>query len=190
MKVYLIRHGTTDWNAKGVLQGREDIPLNGEGIAQAHYCGEQLKKAGFTYIITSPLIRAYKTAEIIAQHMDIGKPVVDERLTERDFGLLSGKKAEDIFNPNEKGNNMESLDDTALRMIEALKDAAGRNSAEDFAAVSHGGSINAVLRYLSKGEIGSGKTRLKNTCICLLDYDGMNFSILGCNLDASEIRAV
>lgn len=189
MKIYLIRHGATDWNHMGLLQGREDIPLNENGKAQAHECGGKLsryKTLKFKRIITSPLSRAKDTAAIIAEYMKIAPPEVSEGLTERDFGLMSGKKPGDIFNPIEEGNNMESLDDTADRMLSALRAAAGKFN-EDFAAVSHGGSINAVLRRLSSGKIGSGKTLLKNVCVSVLDYDGENFTIDGYNQDAGEL---
>lgn len=188
MKIYLIRHGATDWNAMGILQGREDIPLNEKGIKQAEECGEKLKNSGvnFKYIASSPLSRAYRTAEIIAEHMGIERPIAEELLTERDFGLLSGKSPGDIFNPAEEGNNMEPLDDTAERMIEGLSRLAGKIG-DNFGAVSHGGSINAVLRLLSNGATGTGKIRLKNVCVNILDWDGESFKIEGCNLDAGDL---
>lgn len=189
MKIYLIRHGATDWNAMGILQGREDIPLNEKGIRQAEECGEKLRASGvsFEYIASSPLSRAYRTAEMIAGHMGIGKPIIEEKLTERDFGLLSGKNPGDVFDPSEEGNQMEPLDDTAERMIAGLMAVAEKTGGADFAAVSHGGSINAVLRLLSKGETGTGKIRLKNVCVNILDWDGEKFKIEGCNLDAGEL---
>ena len=54
MKICLIRHGETDWNVIGRLQGREDIPLNENGKIQARQCGLSLKSMNWTAIITSP----------------------------------------------------------------------------------------------------------------------------------------
>ena len=71
MKICLIRHGETDWNVIGKLQGREDIPLNENGKIQAQYCGKALKNMVWTTIITSPLSRARQTAEIIAGVLNI-----------------------------------------------------------------------------------------------------------------------
>ncbi len=55
MEIYLVRHGETDWNAQGKLQGREDLPLNGNGKRQAMACGVALSEAGFTAIYSGPL---------------------------------------------------------------------------------------------------------------------------------------
>ena len=61
-----IRHGTTDWNRQRRFQGRTDIPLNDEGIAQAHAAARRLQDVPIDIIVSSPLIRALRTAEIIA----------------------------------------------------------------------------------------------------------------------------
>ena len=65
MKIYFIRHGETDWNKDGKLQGRVDIPLNEEGRHVAELTCEALKEEHFDIAFTSPLSRAYETAEII-----------------------------------------------------------------------------------------------------------------------------
>lgn len=80
-----VRHGVTDWNARGRFQGRTDIPLNDEGIAQALAAARRLQNVALDYIVSSPLIRAVKTAEIIAAAS--GKSVsIDADLIECDFG--------------------------------------------------------------------------------------------------------
>ena len=65
MKIYLVRHGETDWNQAGLLQGQTDIALNAQGLEQAHDAAERLKKVPFEIAFCSPLIRAKRTAEII-----------------------------------------------------------------------------------------------------------------------------
>ena len=85
-----LRHGVTDWNRQGRFQGRTDILLNDEGIAQAHAAALRLQGVAFDHIVSSPLIRAVKTAEIVADASR--KPVlVDADLIECDFGSLEGK---------------------------------------------------------------------------------------------------
>jgi broad specificity phosphatase PhoE len=85
-----LRHGATDWNRQGLFQGRTDIPLNDDGIAQAHAAARRLQPVRLDHIVTSPLARAIKTAEIIAAACS--KPVsTDDGIIECDFGSLEGK---------------------------------------------------------------------------------------------------
>ncbi|MFH1831849.1 MAG: histidine phosphatase family protein [bacterium] len=64
---YFIRHGQTDWNLQKRAMGQFDIPLNATGLAQAEQAAELLKTVEFVSIAVSPLVRAVKTAEIIAE---------------------------------------------------------------------------------------------------------------------------
>lgn len=89
MDIYLIRHGETDWNKTKRLQGITDIPLNAYGIELAEKTAEGLKDIPFDRIYTSPLIRAYKTAEIIRG----GRPIEiipTQGLLEISFGDYEG----------------------------------------------------------------------------------------------------
>lgn len=89
MELYLIRHGTTDWNKEAKFQGSVDIELNSEGRELAGKLGERLEKISFDKIYSSPLIRAYETACLIRGHKNI-QIVRDERLREISFGGLEG----------------------------------------------------------------------------------------------------
>lgn len=89
MKIYLIRHGETDWNKKGKLQGSVDIPLNAYGIELAEITSEKMKDVPIEIIYSSPLQRAHRTAEIMRRGRDI-PIIVDERLREMDFGIYEG----------------------------------------------------------------------------------------------------
>jgi broad specificity phosphatase PhoE len=62
-----IRHGITDWNRLGRFQGLTDIPLNDEGVSQATVAARRLQAVAFDRVVSSPLLRAAKTAEIIAE---------------------------------------------------------------------------------------------------------------------------
>jgi probable phosphoglycerate mutase len=85
-----LRHGATDWNRQGRFQGRTDNPLNDDGIAQAHAAAARLQRAPLDHIVTSPLTRAVKTAEIIAAASS--SPFgLDAGIIECDFGSLEGK---------------------------------------------------------------------------------------------------
>lgn len=89
MKIYIIRHGETDWNVVKRLQGRSDIPLNEEGKRLARVTADALADVPFTRIYTSPLLRAKETAMIIKGDRDI--PVIaEERIQEISFGVYEG----------------------------------------------------------------------------------------------------
>ena len=88
--LYFIRHGQTDWNLERKIQGITDIPLNETGIRQAQEASAQISKLKWDRIISSPLLRARQTAEILNQN--IGLLIeTDERLCEIDLGDLEGQ---------------------------------------------------------------------------------------------------
>ncbi len=89
MKLYILRHGETDWNVRWKMQGQTDIPLNEKGRAQAAEAAERLKDTPFDAVYSSPLIRAYETAETIAAPHGL-KVIKDERLKEMSFGEFEG----------------------------------------------------------------------------------------------------
>lgn len=188
MNIYLIRHGETDWNLEGRVQGREDIPLNDTGRSQTRKCQEALQNTGIKAIITSPLIRAVETAKIIANDDDSIELIIDEDLIERDFGELSGMtydrhKYFDSFGHEETIEPMEKL---SKRLIDCIHGYATKYYDNDIIMVSHGAAINSVIMVLTDGEEGSGKTRLKNACISILTYKDNQLSLGSYNLSAEE----
>jgi broad specificity phosphatase PhoE len=91
-----LRHGMTDWNAKGLFQGRSDVPLNEEGLAQALTAAQTFKASPPDIIVSSPLIRAAQTAKIIAAAAVM--PVhIDEDLIECSFGSFEGRPIREIM---------------------------------------------------------------------------------------------
>ncbi len=89
MKLYVIRHGETYWNAERKMQGHQGSDLNENGIRLAGKTAEGLKEVPFDLCITSPLIRARHTAEIIMEGRN--KPILeDARLMELGFGIWEG----------------------------------------------------------------------------------------------------
>ena len=93
LKIYLIRHGQDVDNANKILNGRRDEPLSKTGFRQAKEIAGKIKntKIYFDCVYSSPLQRAYKTAEIITDALKIPKPKILNNLTERDFGIMTGK---------------------------------------------------------------------------------------------------
>ena len=91
MKIYLMRHGETEWNKIGKFQGQVDTPLAKEGILQAQKTAEGMKESPFDCIFSSPLKRAYMTAQIIRGDREI--PLIrDNRLKEMSFGIYEGRR--------------------------------------------------------------------------------------------------
>lgn len=93
LKIYLARHGQDLDNLNGILNGQRDQPLTEKGIEQATEVAGKIKDTGiiFEKIYSSPLQRAYKTAEIISDTLNFPKPEKMDLLIERDFGIMTGK---------------------------------------------------------------------------------------------------
>ena len=93
--IYLVRHGETDWNAEKKIQGHTDIALNQNGRKQAKELANTIAHLKIDKIISSDLLRARETAEIVNE--EINKRVsFDTRIKEVGFGLLEGIKIENI----------------------------------------------------------------------------------------------
>lgn len=88
MELIYLRHGQTEWNVTGRLQGRADVPLNEIGIEGAKAAGKILRKYTFDAIFCSPLIRAVDT---LRYALPGAEPILDDRLAEWSFGPLEGK---------------------------------------------------------------------------------------------------
>lgn len=111
MKIYLARHGQTDWNTEMRAQGRKDVSLNATGRAQAKELREKVKDLEFDAVYASPLVRAAETAEIaVGDRYEI---ICDNRLVERSFGDFEGKVLESWAQPVEGLN----IDDVTLEEI-------------------------------------------------------------------------
>ena len=140
MMIYIVRHGETQWNADGRIQGRRDIELNENGRRQAEAAAEALRGKSFQALITSPLSRAKQTGAILAQFAQIAEVREDARIVERDFGELDGARfTEDVRHRlyQEKVQGAESLEEVAARMAEAFDEYVQQYDG-DILVVSHG----------------------------------------------------
>lgn len=156
MELYYVRHGLTDWNVEGKIQGDTDIPLNDIGRSQAREAQKLLHDINFDFVIASPLSRAYETASIINEthHKEI---IVDERLRERNFGDLEGNSIElsrvkTMWDPlvNYKPNNGESFLDVEKRINEFLDELKANVSSKTILIVAHGGISIPFQNYFNK----------------------------------------
>ena len=169
--ICLVRHGETDWNVLGKLQGRTDIPLNESGILQAEECSEFLKSLQWDVIITSPLKRAKQTAEIINKNLNLSLIEMKDFL-ERDYGKAEGMLLEERIAAFPKKSYPVQEDRLTLnnRVMLGIQEIHQRYAGSNILLVAHGAVINAILADLSKGKVGSEKTELKNACISNIHY--------------------
>ncbi len=163
MKLYLVRHGQTDYNLKNLLQGSTDNPLNDTGRQQAHQLASMLADIPFDIIYSSPLKRALETAEIIRES-NVNRPpiVLDERLREIDMGEWEGKYFPAILEEHremfERVKNDpfeyrppggESFSRFVDRLRSFVEDLKGENH-ELVLIVAHQ-MVNSVIRILMEG---------------------------------------
>ncbi|MEG1475231.1 MAG: histidine phosphatase family protein [Longicatena sp.] len=95
MSIYFVRHGQTDWNKEGKMQGRGNVPLNETGRMQALETKKKLEHITIDKIYSSPLDRAFETAEIINQNWGLAIQQED-RLIERSFGTYEGNTIDGV----------------------------------------------------------------------------------------------
>ena len=136
----LVRHGETDWNAEGRLQGHTDRPLNDYGRQQAKELAERLAGEGADAIYASDLVRAKETAEIVGERL--GLPVViDADLREKNWGNWEGLTGDERVHIEFEG---ESTADHRDRMMRAVRRIAERHPRQRVVVVTHGGSLRRV----------------------------------------------
>jgi 2,3-bisphosphoglycerate-dependent phosphoglycerate mutase len=136
----LVRHGETDWNAEGRLQGHTDRPLNDYGRRQATELAERLAGETIDAIYTSDLSRARETAEIVAARL--GLPVlVDAGLREKDWGTWEGLTGDERVTVDLVG---ESTEDHRERVMRAVRQIVGRHPGGRVVVVTHGGSLRRI----------------------------------------------
>lgn len=97
-QIYLARHGQNEDNANGILNGHRDMPLTDIGLAQARQLAENIRKSGISFdkIYSSPLQRAFRTGEVVAETLGLAPPEKLDLLIERNFGIMTGQPASEI----------------------------------------------------------------------------------------------
>ncbi len=119
-KLFIVRHGQTDWNIKRLMQGSKDIELNEVGIKQANDLKEIIDLNEIDIVLCSPMKRTRKTAEIIVS--DNFEIIYNDYLKERSFGEYEGHFCDDDlvlkqwdYNLNDSSKNSESIQDCLRR---------------------------------------------------------------------------
>lgn len=156
-KIFLVRHGETEWNLEMRFQGWENIPLNEKGIREAELLAQRLKKERIAAVYSSPLSRALKTAQIIALMHGL-EPSIVEGLREISFGKWEGKtfgEMDDrdkdallrwLNNPEEnlipEGETFKQFRE---RVLNSYYELINDRKQEDFLIVTHGGAIKVLV---------------------------------------------
>ena len=158
MNLWLIRHGETDWNVEGRMQGQADTPLNARGLEQAEQLAARLAaETQIDALYTSPLARAYATAQILARRLNL-TPIADQRLVEHGIGDLEGltfaeveaRYPELVRAWRESRTRVplpgeEPLSELRARIVGAMDDIRARHVGANVAVVSHGAALRLFV---------------------------------------------
>ena len=195
--IVFIRHGETDWNTKGLMQGRDDVPLNENGKNQAKNAAMYLKNAldgcdfKFDSIITSPLSRASYTAEQLAKAIGVENLVYDDRLIERDFGILSGghydRYSKAVLEDTEE-KSVETVQSLLDRVNSLIKEKV--NVGENIIFVTHGAVSRIYARNSKRAEkaLNIDIGMLGNCHGVIYSYDGQKIYLEGYNVSLESFN--
>lgn len=195
MEIYIVRHGETVWNEKKLLQGRTDIELNEKGRELARITGENLKSTDFDLIYSSPLKRAYETAQLIVGERNI--PIIkNDLIMEMCFGDWEGKNMSELLKDDSQGfhfffkqpqlyhpiGNGESFEELCSRaskfMTDYVEPLATRYSR--IMVVAHGAINKAMMMHVKKHQMKdfwSGGLQ-QNCNVIMLDYSAGTYNII------------
>ncbi len=178
-RVIVVRHGETAWNREGRMQGHRDSPLTALGRSQAETLAERISAIGpIRAIFSSDLGRARETAAPIARRS--GLPVAeDPRLRERCLGIFEGRTGEEASeaypaewrrfqsrDPDFVIPGGESASGTAERVREFLTEAAESHPGATIVAVTHGGALDGIFRFVVGLPLGAPRRfRIPNAAL-------------------------
>ena len=158
MKIYVVRHGQTDYNINGLFQGRKDIPLNSVGIKHSEIARlpKNFKNISVDIILVSPLTRAKETAKYISNVTGV-KPIIEQDLIERNFGDMEGKpNREDCnikmlldYEKNYNICNVEPIQSLFKRVSDCLDKIIDKYMGKNVVLVTHGGVAQAIDCYFN-----------------------------------------
>lgn len=183
IEITFVRHGQTQWNKERRIQGVTDIPLNTTGIKEAEFLKKHITK-DYDFLISSPLKRAYRTAEILNEKLDM-KLETNELLVERNFGTLAGQQVSFVKANSQECPIIEAISQMESRLLKFLEQikiiGPGR-----FLVVTHGGVISTLLNILSGGSIDWENTPISNCSLTRICFDN-TWSIDFINRDYTKI---
>ncbi|MCM3747485.1 histidine phosphatase family protein [Paenibacillus pasadenensis] len=189
MRLGLIRHGKTDWNGLGRIQGVTDIPLNEEGYRQAELLAVRLLNDGeyWDAVVTSDLSRSIETGKVIADKLGIPLLEPEPLLTERSFGLIEGTLEQERL--ERWGENWRTHPEAGVETDESVRSRAAsflqtyteRMPEGRLLAVTHGSYLAQMLGVMVEG---LDQPYLHNMCYSILEYspEGWKSLLHNCTL--------
>ncbi|MBC1746846.1 histidine phosphatase family protein [Listeria seeligeri] len=192
--IYFVRHGKTEWNMTGQMQGWGDSPLVAEGIAGAKAVGEVLKDTQIDAVYTSTSKRTKDTAAYILADRDIEIRALEE-LKEMNFGTWEGVTVTEIDekHPEERAkilhspetykaevNGGETYYELAERLLQGVQKIVSETKSGNILVVSHGMSLTLLLYLLQGGTVEDHRKeapRILNTSISVVDYENGEFTL-------------
>ncbi|MFO8101086.1 MAG: histidine phosphatase family protein [Dehalococcoidia bacterium] len=194
MRLILVRHGQTDWNTEYRAQGQSDVPLNDAGEAQAEAVARALRENPVSAIFSSPLSRAYRTAQAIRRFHEVDI-TADERLQELDLGDFDGRyypsletDAAEFFRlwntdpPSARWPGGETLPELQRRVWEAVRDIISCNYPGSVVLTSHFFSLLTLLcRILELSLFEFRRLNLSVGSISLVELTGEKGKLLSLN---------
>lgn len=203
MRIYLIRHGQTDWNIQGKIQGSHDIPLNGTGLKQAEMLAAGMESRPVKKIFTSTLKRAMATAEALGSRQE-AEIIPMPQLIEVEFGKWEGLTWEEIENrypkeyrhwvsdpaqaaPPGGESQKEIINRCKTALNEIIKQTGGR---EDIAVVSHGATLAWLVSLMLGPDVEDESMIVENASITTVHYSPLTeiFTVMEKN-DTSHMTA-
>jgi uncharacterized phosphatase len=177
--VAFIRHGQTDWNRDDRMQGSSDIPLNDTGRAQAVDAVEVLRHASWDVVVSSPLVRARETAEIIATALDVELGPSYPEFVERDYGPFEGANATESIAryPGKDYPDAEMISSVVSRGLAGLARVAGDYPGRNVVIVCHG----TIIRYTLASLAGHPVDGISNGTVSEVERAGDGWRVLSVN---------
>ena len=179
MRIYIVRHGETEANKQGYVQGWTDVPLNENGRIIAELTGRGIKGIRFDHCFSSPLIRAKETAEILLRESGNSVSVsFDDRIKEMNFGSFEGMNVRDEkvirflkeLIVDYKFPDGESFQEVIKRTQEFLKELIAKDDDKTYLVSTHGCALRAMLNFLyeDKDDYWHGRVPY-NCCVNIVE---------------------
>jgi broad specificity phosphatase PhoE len=200
-RLFLIRHGETDWNREGRVLGRlRGNHLNEKGRREVAALADALTTQGIRAVYTSPLERAKQSAEILCERLDLLDPIVEEDLTEVDAGEWAGRPRHELVDDpiwiqahedpvGVRFPNGERLEDAAQRALACIDRLVARHCDETLAVVTHGDVVRSIVAHYMRLPLSEVLRIIFDTASAsLIEFNGADARVIRCSWKTEDGR--